>query len=80
MTRKNTGYLLPPPSGKPASLGAADEVASMLETDASGLLNIQSVAFSMSPPWRAVSYTQEIYNNPLQLLTSLPLIIVESRL
>jgi len=47
---------LPPPSGKSASLGpdvVFDAVASMLETDASGLLKIQSVAFSMSPPCRA---------------------------
>jgi len=33
---------------------AFDGVASILETDALGLLNIQSVAFSMSPPYRTM--------------------------
>lgn len=47
--------LLPPPSGNSvsprATAGEEDVVASISdETEASGLLNIQSVAFSMSPP------------------------------
>lgn len=47
-------YILPPPSGNPASLGldvGFDVVAlTSDEAEASGLLKIQSVAFSISPP------------------------------
>jgi hypothetical protein len=47
---------LPLPSGNSVSSGVGFEldveVSMSDETEASGLLNIQSVAFSMSPPWR----------------------------
>lgn len=58
--QKNSGNLLPPPSGRPAleTDGVAfDGVESILETEASGLLNIQSVAFSTSPPYRTIIST-----------------------
>jgi hypothetical protein len=55
--QENKSNLLPPPSGRPTSpeLDAVSDVTvSILETDTSGLLNIQSVAFSMSPPYRII--------------------------
>ena len=54
---------LPPPSGSPASTGVGmlllDVVVSISdEAEALGLLNIQSVAFSMSPPCKNVHAPQ----------------------
>jgi len=54
---------------------AFDGVASMLETDALGSLNIQSVAFSMSPPYRtmisayAFKYSGTIYQKHYATVT-----------
>ena len=62
--KKRVQNSLPPPSGNSMSsevgLELDVEVSMSDETEASGLLNIQSVAFSMSPPWRVSKINHEI--------------------